>query len=145
MPDRPTLPDPRPHRGTPLFALTPLADVIFQLLVFFMLTAGMASYASVSLGQGRPDDAGQETPTAIGGTAAWHVGAGTIRSGSATIEIADLPVALEALQGVEIGEVLLFITPEATVQDLADVLALMEAGGIQEVRLVGRPDAMGLE
>lgn len=134
------LPDTRPRRGGPAFALTPLADVVFQLLVFFMLAAGVSPYSLLPLAAPAAEAAGIAAPWG-GGSAAWHISSGRIRAGNAAIAIADLPEALEALRGVEIGEIVLFATPGATVQDLATVLETLSLSGITAVRLMARPGA----
>jgi biopolymer transport protein ExbD len=134
------------QRRSLVFALTPLADIMFQLLIFFMLTTSIVPYALLPLGGAAPQT---QTPlpgltdAPRAGSAAWHVSAGRIRGGDASIDIADLPLALDQLREVDIAEIVLFTTPDATVQDLASVLDHMQAAGLKRVRLIARPGGGG--
>lgn len=136
----PTHPRPRPA-----FALTPLADIMFQLLIFFMLSTSLAPYALLPLGQRAAAPEGgtapaPETaaPAPAGSPAIWHLGRGQIRSGRVWIDLADLPEALAALREAEVSEVLLFITDTANTQDLATILERVQAHGALRLRLVAR-------
>jgi len=132
---------PRPR---PAFALTPLADIMFQLLIFFMLSTSLAPYALLPLGQRAtaPEGAGpapeSAAPAATGSPAIWHLGRGQIRSGRVWIDLADLPAALAALPAAGVTEVLLFVTDTANTQDLATLLERVQAQGALRLRLIAR-------
>lgn len=135
------------------FALTPLADVMFQLLIFFMLSTSLAPYALIPLGvpeQAVEDDSLNDPVEPPENTDAeaprppeiWHVGRGTLRSGRDIFRFTDLEerIALYRQAGGE--EVLLFTTRNATTQDVATVLEAAKTGGLTRVRLVGRPGGL---
>ncbi len=137
---------PDSRRRGPVFSLVPLADVVFQLLIFFMLTAGLSAYAQLPLGAAAEMPALRSAGTASGGTAsggsaAWHVSAGHIRAGNAQITIAELPEAMALLRGLRIAEIVLFATETATVDDMTAVLEVLQGAGIGGVRLMARADA----
>jgi len=131
---------PQPARR-PAFALTPLADIMFQLLIFFMLSTSLAPYAVLSLGGPAPAAAAPAPPpaaAAVGGATVWHLGRGTVRAGTDRIPLSKLPAALAALAGQGVEEVLLFVTDTASLQDLVTVLEVAQAGGLPRLRLMGR-------
>lgn len=139
--------DPRPpKRGA--FALTPLADVMFQLLIFFMLSTSLAPYALLPLGgptapQTNPSP---RAPQQSGGSQSqiiWHVGKGEVRAGQAALPLEALPDALVALKAEGLTEILLFTTPAAETQDLATTLEAIRVAEIARVRLISRPGQGG--
>lgn len=133
----------RPRRYS--FALTPLADAMFQLLIFFMLSSSLSPYSLIALtggaaagqspveGQARADAA---VPDPAAKLVVWNLMRGRIRSGDQTIALADLPLLIPALIAEGVSEVLIFPTRAATVQDIATVLELLGSRGIAKVRLV---------
>jgi len=135
-----------PGRPKPAFALTPLADIMFQLLIFFMLSTSLAPYALLPLG-GRaapvPGDAGDVQPAEpqqvmATGPAIWHLGRGQIRAGREWFDLAELPSALALLSDAGVMDILLFVTDTANLQDLASVLEAVQAGGVARLQLMGR-------
>ncbi|MBT0957251.1 biopolymer transporter ExbD [Alphaproteobacteria bacterium KMM 3653] len=137
------IPDPRgPRRAA--FALTPLADVMFQLLIFFMLSSSLAPYALIPLGApSAPQSTNAPAEASQGGGSAsrviWHVSAGEVRSGEATLPLASLRDVVDALKAEGLEEILLFTTPMATTQDVATVLEVVQVANVARVRLIGRP------
>ncbi|QDC09175.1 biopolymer transporter ExbD [Oceanicola sp. D3] len=137
------LPDPRGDRKAP-FALTPLADVMFQLLIFFMLSTTLAPYSLITLGApAAPTGQSTAEPEAPGGGAQsiviWHVGRGELRAGAATLPLEALPQVIPALKEKGLEEILLFTTPVATTQDVATVIEAIRVGEVAKLRLIGRP------
>lgn len=137
------LPDPRGDRRAP-FALTPLADVMFQLLIFFMLSTSLAPYSLITLAApAAPSGQSPAPETAPGGGTGsiviWHVGRGELRAGSATIPIAALGQVIPALKEKGLEEILLFTTPPATTQDVASVIEAIRIAEVARLRLIGRP------
>lgn len=132
-----------PARRRPGFALTPLADIMFQLLIFFMLSTSLAPYALLPMtdraGSGTGDrpvpgaTAARATEPAI-----WHLGRGVIRAGTEEISLADLPAALAALHDLPVEEILLFVTETARTQDLVEVMQEVRRAGVVRLRLLGR-------
>lgn len=144
MSDAFRIPDMRPRKRQ-AFALTPLADVMFQLLIFFMLSTSLAPYALIPLAAPTaPADAApsQVRPAQSGGSDArviWHIAKGEIRAGDTTLSLEALPQVIEALKQDGLQEILLFTTPTATTQDIATVIEAVRLGEVARVRLIGRP------
>lgn len=137
------LPDPRGDKRAP-FALTPLADVMFQLLIFFMLSTSLAPYSLITLAAPvAPTGQSTAPPEAPGGGARsiviWHVGRGELRAGAATLPLDALPQLIPALKDEGLEEILLFTTPAATTQDLATVIEAIRVGEVARLRLIGTP------
>jgi biopolymer transport protein ExbD len=132
------LPGARPRRAA--FALTPLADAMFQLLVFFMLSSSLSPYALIPLSggpQGQSEVVGQGAPQAApledgAEVALWHLGRGTLRAGAVTIPLADLAANLPGAPAT----VILFPDRSARVQDVATALEALALHGITRVQLV---------
>lgn len=133
--------DPRPARKQ-AFALTPLADVMFQLLIFFMLSSSLSPYALLPLSA--PAEAQQAAAGAAPVTAPtsaptiWTVGRGDIRAGGTVFPAEALPAELAALRQAGVEELLLFTTAETTTQDVATVLEAVRVAGLARARLIGR-------
>ena len=75
------------HTGRYNFVLTPLADAMFQLLIFFMLSSNLAPYSLLTVrtgvtGQEGAQASGQDIPDEIAeappNAAIWTVGAGEV-------------------------------------------------------------------
>lgn len=130
------------------FALTPLADAMFQLLVFFMLSSSLAPYSLITLktasagstqtplAPDTPPEARPETKASPGASVLWHLSAGALRSGQNTLPLEALDPVAEALLDQGVQQVILFTTRTATVQDVATVLETLTAHGIPRVQLV---------
>ena len=124
------------------FALTPLADAMFQLLIFFMLSSGLAPYSLLTIqsGTGNAAAGGTETPTqapdALLDTAAiWSIESGTIVASGQRFGFDLLPQLTEALVAADTPRVLLIARPEAQVQDLVHVLEALSAAGVDSVQI----------
>lgn len=137
---------PRPRRRY-RFALTPLADAMFQLLIFFMLSSSLTPYSLLTM-QSAPAPGGAAgaaaspspeaaAPGASGATALWRLEAGQVVTGGQRFDFAALPDLGAALNvtGAPPAQVILLITPGARVQDVATVLAGLTAAGISAVQL----------
>lgn len=135
---------PARRRG---FALTPLADVMFQLLLFFMLTSALAPYALLPLGgaaapsaglDGRQDHPLPDSPAPpAGAQAIWHLGQDEIRAGPARIPLSALDQALAGLQASDIEDLVVFVTRTARTADLALLVEQVQGAGIARLQLVG--------
>lgn len=126
-------------------ALTPLADAMFQLLIFFMLSANAAPYSLISLNgaQATPGGEGGNGPAAselAPGTdvTVWTVQAGSVIAGGQPFDMDQLSDLTAALLASGTTSVTLIMRPEAVVQDLTSVLEALTAGGIIDVQLAGR-------
>lgn len=138
------LPRPAPKRGR--FAMTPLADAMFQLLIFFMLSSSLAPYSLLTIRSGpEPQQAGDaqsanvpDPDSAIIGanTALWTLEPGRVTIGGQTFAYAALPDLALALAANGDAEVIVILRQEARVQDLATVMEALTAAGISAVQII---------
>ncbi len=132
------------------FALTPLADAMFQLLIFFMLTSSLTPYALLTVRSG--PEAGTATvdpnatqteqdPVVPGANAQiWTVEQGQIIANGQPIGFEQLPAFAAAVALNEAAEIILIMQSAAQVQDLTSVLEALTAAGVTSVQLA-RTDA----
>jgi biopolymer transport protein ExbD len=125
------------------FALTPLADAMFQLLIFFMLSASLTPYSPLTLQSAPPDLDETATPGEQGGgrsaptdMAIWTLRAGQLDVAGQSFELAAVDGLAAALgrNGAPAG-VVLVVKDEARVQDLATVLAKLQAAEVAAVQV----------
>ena len=130
---------PRARRA---FALMPLADIMFQLLIFFMLSTSLAPYALLPLAA--PAEYAREN---VSGSAAgspgatqlvWHLLRDHLREGTQTIHLDDLPARLIELRAGGVEELVVFVTGTALAQDLATTLEALRTNGPPRIQLIGR-------
>lgn len=134
---------PRSYR----FALTPLADAMFQLLIFFMLTSSLTPYSLLPVQSGTasdtPDAGGNDTaapptpPAAPPTTVTWTLEPGRIVVGGQVFDMdqRDLLAAQLAQSGTT--EIVLLVSDAALVQDVATVLSWLSTTTVQSVRVAG--------
>lgn len=128
--------------------MTPLADVMFQLLIFFMLSANIAPYSLLDLRTGgvsggtptqpqTPADPAQQT-TDIRRTAVWTLNSdGVIVAGGQRFPAERLPELAEALLTQGTHDVLVILRRDVPVQRLVTVLQTLAARGITSVQVAG--------
>lgn len=139
----------RPRRYA--FPLTPLADAMFQLLVFFMLSSSLAPYSLIPLTGGAAGSSqieGQAAPQAEppdpgARVLIWHLSRGQVRAGDVVLPLTDLRGLIPALQAEPGIGVLIFPSPAATVQDLAAVTEVLAVAGVTRVQIVSGSRAGG--
>lgn len=133
-------------RGRRGFSLTPLADIMFQLLIFFMLSSSLAPYAllpmtppaSASAGaREAPDRPAPSAGAAMATQVVWHLERGALRAGAARIPLAALPEALETLRADGIDDIVVFVGAAARAQDIADLLEPVRRAGFARLQLIG--------
>ncbi len=129
------------------FSLTPLADTMFQLLVFFMLSANMAPYSLMTIRSGALGGAdgtgGQNSPSGSGGpevsnpmsTAIWSVNADSIVANGQRFALDRIPALATALEQQQTGDVLLVAQKGASVQMLVSILEILAEHRITAVRV----------
>ncbi|MEL7166371.1 MAG: biopolymer transporter ExbD [Pseudomonadota bacterium] len=141
---------PRSYR----VALTPLADAMFQLLIFFMLSTSLTPYSLVTLkttpdaveeseAQNEPvgpedENAEQPAPAAVedSGTTIWELGNGTATTNGQVFEIDQLASLAEAIGSQDDpGQVVIVVGPEARVQDVATALEALDSAEVEAVQL----------
>lgn len=129
------------------FALTPLADAMFQLLIFFMLSSSLTPYSLLTL-QTAPEASdqsaaeGEETTTDAGeaevplDVALWTVSAESITVGGQAFgfdALGDLASALGSPAAP--ADVIIIVEPDAKVQDIATVLAALQSANVGSVQV----------
>lgn len=136
----------RPRRYR--FALTPLADAMFQLLIFFMLTTSLTPYSLITLkstsdapaqedsgGSGAGDGPSQTANTGPAPTI-WEIGNDIAEIAGQTYameQLADLAQAIGTQD--QPGRVVLQVGLEARVQDVALALEALESANIDAVQI----------
>lgn len=115
--------EPRPSRPMPI-RITPLIDVVFILLVFFMLTTRLLPVDYLELGndtQGRSSVTGDPLPelqVSANGLINWQDG---------RYSLSDL---LPALNAAGIREANLVTTPDSTLADFTRTLSALDNAGV---------------
>jgi|GEM_PF-1184107 biopolymer transport protein ExbD len=141
------LPDPDRAGARRGFSLMPLADVMFQLLIFFMLSSSLAPYALLSLtapartpaeARESPRPAQERPDPATAAQVIWHLERGTVRAGSNRIRLAVLPAALAELREDGIDDIVVFVSDAARAQDIAGLLEPVSRAGFARLQLIGR-------
>jgi biopolymer transport protein ExbD len=102
------------RRARRALSLTPLVDVIFLLLLFFLLGSTFARYGEVEIAAGGAGAGGGEARF-------LQIGAETLRLGGRDVAPEDLPARL----GPEGGTLLLALAGGVGAQRLVDVLAVL--------------------
>lgn len=117
----------RPRRRP---SLTPMIDVVFLLLVFFMLASRFGQETVLDLAiAGGPGSAWQGPPRLV------EVGQGTLALNGLPVALADLPQALAPLMQAP-SEPVVLRARKGAVQDLVSVMAGLRAAGLANLVLV---------
>ena len=139
----------RPRRYR--FAMTPLADAMFQLLIFFMLTSSLTPYSllTVQTAAPPPEPASsatgpqpptQQPPSPQPDMAIWTLEAETIIVGGQEFGFDQLDLLANALgSDVAAAEVLILVRDTARVQDVTTVLARLSLANVGSVRISEGP------
>lgn len=132
---------PRNYR----FALTPLADAMFQLLIFFMLTSSLTPYSLLTV-QDAPapeteDSAGTNPGAATPAgpapdVAIWTLERETVTVGGQSFGLDQLDTLADALGSEAVpADVVILVRDSARVQDVASVLARLSTAHVRSVRI----------
>ncbi|MGL5012432.1 MAG: ExbD/TolR family protein [Paracoccaceae bacterium] len=126
-------------------SLTPLADAMFNLLIYFMLSSNITPYSllpikgTIAVPGGDPGASGTGAPQPIGAeTAVWTVSEGQIIAGGQEFGLDRIAELTQSLTLLGTTSIVLVVRPEAKVQDLTSVLEALSTGGITQVQLAGR-------
>ncbi|MEP2028271.1 MAG: biopolymer transporter ExbD [Paracoccaceae bacterium] len=104
--------NPAPFVRRPL-ALTPLIDVIFLLLLFFMLSSTFSTFGEIEINQASSDAVAADEPTKRA----------FVQLGAGRLALNGNPVTLDALADqIEPGQVLVSLDADASSQRLVDLL-----------------------
>lgn len=123
--------------------MTPMIDIVFQLLIFFLTTTQLARTAQELLSL--PPESGSETARIGSGALTVNLLAdGSVRLGEATLESADLAARLRAAATAAAGEPALIradrAAPAAT---LNEVVRALREGGATRIRMAVDPGGRG--
>jgi biopolymer transport protein ExbD len=116
----------RPRRPS----LTPMIDVVFLLLVFFMLAARFGAETALGVATGGAHGDWKGPPRLV------EIDAEGVRLNGVRLPRASLAAALSPLMPTADSPVVLRAVPGAEVSDLADVLGRLRAAGIGSVVVV---------
>lgn len=139
---------PRNYR----FALTPLADAMFQLLIFFMLSTSLTPYSLLTLksASDAPSEESDGTTAANGDQAPetqsspsnpervsfWQVQNGTVRVDDIDYSMDQLgPLAAALGEQDDPGQIVILVGSEARVQDVATALEALRGANIEAVKI----------
>lgn len=119
-----------PARSPRRQSLTPMIDVVFLLLVFFMLAARFGQDMTLPLVTGGAGAAWSGPPRLI------EIAPDTLRLNGAPLGLADLPTALDPLMIGPDEAVVLRPLPGASLQRLMDVTGALHAAGLSRLVVV---------
>lgn len=137
------------------FALTPLADTMFQLLIFFMVSSSLTPYSLITL-QSAPTEqttanAQSQTPFRLDENAptvapsgaqtaaqgpVWHLLEGRVEAGGqefAIDQLGELALALGVQNPAD--SVTLLLGQDARMQDVASAMAALQSAQITGIRI----------
>ena len=114
--------DRRPRRPS----LTPMIDVVFLLLVFFMLVARFGTEMVVPVNTGSASGPGWEGPPRL----VTVLGSEDVRLNGVALDPARLAAMLRPLMPDQDAPVILRAGPDARLQDVLSIAARLRAGGI---------------
>jgi biopolymer transport protein ExbD len=131
----------RPPRRRIQFLLIPLVDVMFLLLIFFMLSSQTAPYSLLEImaagTPGREQPLPQTTtPVQSAPELLVSVARGYARFNGTRVEMADLQSAIEQFKAAGFSRAVVMTGQAATVQDVVSVLEALERNTFAEMRLV---------
>lgn len=112
----------RPAPARHPISLTPLVDVIFLLLLFFMLSSTFTSFGQLEIGA--PAGGGGQGPSP---DALVVVDQGTLRLNGRAVDPETLKFEAEQLRRQNVRTVLLLARGEATTQDLVSALSTLKS------------------
>lgn len=125
------------------FSMTPLADVLFQLLIFFMLSANIVPYSMLTLRSGALEggnaDSQQEqretTATAASSTAVWTLHPDGLVAGGQRFGMDSLSSLAAAISAQGTQNVLIVVRSGIRVQQITTVLETLATHGIESVQI----------
>lgn len=125
--------------------MTAMADMLFQLLIFFMLSANLTPFAMLDLRMGGlagPAEArdGASPPAAdalsdIRATAVWTLSSRGLTASGQRFGLEGLEQLADALALQGTANVLVVLRPDVAVQDVITVLEVLAARGIASVQI----------
>lgn len=130
------------RRKRPSFVLTSLIDVIFLLVIFFMVSSQIVPFSLIGLGPIAGDESTPAIPqlaaTDSVAPVALRIQAGQVRIGGVSVALAALAGTLADLRANGVSALILIPTATATVQDVVAVLESVKQAGIASVTVLNR-------
>ena len=126
-----------PRRRRAFFMLTPLVDIMFLLLIFFMLTSETSLYTLMRMSAravAAAPAAATASPTAELVVAIGHR---QVRLNGVAMPLDQVADVLAQFRAQGVDRAALVAAQAAQVQDIVSVLELLEATAFGEVRLIG--------
>jgi biopolymer transport protein ExbD len=120
------------------FVLTSLIDVIFLLVIFFMVSSQVLPYSLIPLGPAASGTAPAEATAAATAPVSLRIQAGRVSIGGQPVEFADLSGALTELRRSGVTGLVLSTSSSASVQDLVTVLELCRTAAFDTVTVLNR-------
>lgn len=134
------------------FVLTPLADAMFQLLIFFMLSTSLTPYSLITLktatgpapdaeaaqsaGAGTDMTQAAPPPSSRADITLWTLNNGTVRTAGQDYAISQLALLAQAIGSQATpGQVVLIVGEAARVQDIAQALEALESANVAGVQI----------
>lgn len=132
------------------FVLTPLADAMFQLLIFFMLSSSLTPYSLITLKSGADNaakedadpgattgsDVDRPAPPPSSDTLLWNVENGLVRVAGQDYNMEQLGDLADAIGSqANPGRVVLIVGSSARVQDVALALEALEGANVGAVQI----------
>lgn len=120
------------------FMLTPLIDVIFLLLIFFMLSSQVAPYSLLPFGGGAAAETGEGRAAGapVANAPTLRVGRDIVLIGGSPVAMPDFPSAVADLQAQGVRDFLVVTLSAATVQDVTTALEVLHRAGAGRVSLL---------
>lgn len=124
-----------------------MADMLFQLLIFFMLSASLASFAMLDIrtgrlaggtpgGSGTGENEGVTTGLSdVRSTAVWTLGPDGLIASGQRFALGQIDTLAGALADQGTANVLIVLRPDVPVADVIAVLEVLRARGIDSVQL----------
>ncbi len=132
------LPRSLARRRRASFVLTSLIDVIFLLVIFFMVSSQVLPYSLISIGStasGAPVAAEEQAEAA---PVALRIQQGRVSIGGRAVAFPDLPAALAELRESGVAALVLSTAQTASVQDLVSVLEMCRSAAFETVTVLNR-------
>lgn len=124
-----------------IFVLTPLIDVIFLLLIFFMLSSQIAPYSLMPIGRiaaATQADASVAKVRQASQDLTLRIAHGFVSAGQERIPIGELASASERFRAKGVSRYLLLPSSAAQVQDMVSVLEALRNSGAEVTMLNSR-------
>lgn len=121
------------------FVLVSLIDVIFLLVIFFMVSSQVLPYSLIPFGgiaSGTPAPA--EGPASMAAPVSLRIQPGRVSIGGRPVALADLAQALTELRSSGVSALVLSTSSTASVQDLVSVLEMCRTATFETVTVLNR-------